>query len=62
MDAARVRLIENRISLRGSRRRKQLCKLHYCTSMRVCVQVLRPNQPNGAMSRAVSLFNHTFTG
>ena len=28
----------------------------------VCVEVLRPNQPNGVMSNAVSLPNHTFTG
>ena len=28
----------------------------------VCVDVLRPSQPNGVMSSAVSLLNHTFTG
>ena len=28
----------------------------------VCVEVLRPSQPNGIMSNAVSLPNHTFTG
>ena len=28
----------------------------------VCVDVLRPSQPNGIMSSAVSLRNHTFTG
>ena len=28
----------------------------------VCVEVLRPSQPNGVMSSAVSLSNHTFTG
>ena len=28
----------------------------------VCVAVLRPSQPNGVMSSAVSLPNHTFTG
>ena len=27
----------------------------------VCVEVLRPSQPNGVMSSAVSLTNHTFT-
>ena len=27
-----------------------------------CVEVLRPSQPNGVMSNAVSLPNHTFTG
>ena len=28
----------------------------------VCVEVLRPSQPNGVMSSLVSLPNHTFTG
>ena len=28
----------------------------------VCVEILRPSQPNGVMSSAVSLSNHTFTG
>ena len=28
----------------------------------VCVEVLRPRQPNGVMLSAVSLPNHTFTG
>ena len=28
----------------------------------VCVEVLRLSQPNGVMSSAVSLPNHTFTG
>ena len=27
-----------------------------------CVEVLRPNQPNGVMSSMVILPNHTFTG
>ena len=31
-------------------------------SLFVCVEVLRPSQPNGVMSNAVSLPNHTFTG
>ena len=31
-------------------------------NMFVCVKVLRPSQPNGVMSSAVSLPNHTFTG
>ena len=30
--------------------------------MFVCVEVLRPSQPNGVMSSAVSLPNHTFAG
>ena len=30
--------------------------------MFVCVKVLWPSQPNGVMSSAVSLPNHTFTG
>ena len=28
----------------------------------VCVEVLRPSQPNGVMSSTVNLPNHTFTG
>ena len=28
----------------------------------VCVELLRPSQPNGVMSSAVRLPNHTFTG
>ena len=28
----------------------------------VCVEVLRPSQPNGVMSSATNLPNHTFTG
>ena len=28
----------------------------------VCVEVLRPSQPNGVMSSAISLPNHTFIG
>ena len=28
----------------------------------VCVEVLRPSQPNGVMSSLVSLPNHIFTG
>ena len=28
----------------------------------VCVEVLWPSQPNGVMSSAVRLPNHTFTG
>ena len=28
----------------------------------VCVEVLRPSQPNDVMSSEVSLPNHTFTG
>ena len=31
-------------------------------TLEVCVEVLRPSQPNGVMSSAVSLHNHTFTG
>ena len=36
---------------------KQFCEVYF-----VCVEVLRPSQPNGVMSSAVSLPNHTFTG
>ena len=31
-------------------------------NMFVCIEVLRPSQPNGVMSSVVSLPNHTFTG
>ena len=35
----------------------------FCVScLFVCVEVLRPSQPNGITSSAVSLPNHTFTG
>ena len=34
----------------------------YLDSFFVCVEVLRPSRPNGVMSSAVSLPNHTFTG
>ena len=30
-------------------------------SLFVCIEVLRPSQPNGVMSSAVSLPNHTFS-
>ena len=30
--------------------------------MFVCVEILRPSQPNGVMSSVVSLPNHRFTG
>ena len=36
--------------------------LRNCKPVFVCVEVLRPSQPNGVMSSAVSLPNHTFTG
>ena len=37
---------------------------HKCRLYRliVCVEILRPSQPNGVMLSAVSLPNHTFTG
>ena len=34
----------------------------YNENIFVCVEVLWPSQPNGVMSSAVSLPNHTFTG
>ena len=36
-------------------------KINLCGEF-VCVEVLWPSQPNGVMSSAVSLPNHTFTG
>ena len=38
------------------------CVVLYYNALFVCVEVLRPSQPNGVMSSAVSLSNHTFTG
>ena len=57
----------------GKELKKYKCKLWFLHSARrlmvidiymkfVCVEVLRPSQPNGVMSSAVSLPNHTFTG
>ena len=40
---------------------KRLCTMKDSTVF-VCVEVLQPSQPNGVMSSAVSLHNHTFTG
>ena len=34
----------------------------YILCLFVCVEVLRPSQPSGVMSSAVSLPNHTYTG
>ena len=39
-----------------------LKKVPYQELLFVCVEVLQPSQPNGVMSSAVSLPNHTFTG
>ena len=35
---------------------------YFWSGVFVCVEVLRPSQPSGVMSSAVSLPNHTFTG
>ena len=40
----------------------KLCTRSRRPSLFVCVKVLRPSQPSGVMSSAVSLPNHTFTG
>ena len=39
-----------------------LDEMPHSVALFVCVEVLRPSQPNGVMSSAVSLPNHTFTG
>ena len=39
-----------------------LIKHENLTTGFVCVEVLRPSQPNGVMSSVVSLPNHMFTG
>ena len=43
-------------------RHKNIKMLTFSFSEFVCVEVLQPSQPNGVMSSAVSLPNHTFTG
>ena len=45
-----------------SHKKKTLTLFMICLHQFVCVEVLRPSQPNGVMSSAVSLPNHTFTG
>ena len=40
----------------------RLLQLAWHLNLYVCVEVLWPSQPNGVMSSAVSLPNHTFTG
>ena len=35
---------------------------HQWRALFVCVEVLRPSQPNGVMSSAVNLPKHVFTG
>ena len=37
-------------------------RISYCSDCWFCVEVSRPSQPDGVMSSAVSLPNHTFTG
>ena len=43
-------------------REKQINSLLLVSVLFVCVEVLRPRQPNGVISSAVSLPQHTFTG
>ena len=43
-------------------RSENLAPENLTTCLFVCVEVLRPSQPNGVMSSVVSLPNHTFTG
>ena len=52
-------VVQSIVSLTSSKVVKILTVL---VSLFVCVEVLRPSQPNGVMSSAVSLPNHTFTG
>ena len=39
-----------------------LCRDPHAILGFVCVEILRPSQPNGVMSSAVSLPSHTFNG
>ena len=41
---------------------QKFSKGHNSANIWFCVEVLRPSQPNGVMSSAVSLPNHMFTG
>ena len=45
-----------------TRFKKEPINGHFTMYLFVCVEVLRPSQPSGVMSSAVSLLNHTFTG
>ena len=48
---------------KNKQKNKNICVgIHSCLNEFVCVVVLRPSQPIGVMSSAVSLPNHTFTG
>ena len=49
---------ENHFGLRSLK----IYSLEHNMSGFVCVEVLRPSQPNGVMLSAVSLPNHMFTG
>ena len=49
---------EEQLSVSG----KRMCTILNRLVVLVCVEVLRPSQPNGVMSSPVSLPNHTFTG
>ena len=43
-------------------KKKMKCKFDFSGGAFVCVEVLRPSQPNGVLSSTVSLPSHTFTG
>ena len=47
-------------ALKIIKKKKVVCYDMKCADF--CVEVLRPSQPNGVMSSAVSLPIHTFTG
>ena len=44
------------------KRKKKMVPYLTVSDFFFCVEILRPSQPNGVMSNAVSLPNHTFTG
>ena len=52
-------VVQSVVSLTSSLVVKMLTVL---VSLFVCVDILRPSQPNGVMSSTVSLPNHTFNG
>ena len=52
----------NTVSMSSAELAHKVLKVNLCPADFVCVEVLWPSQPNGVMSSAVSLPNHTFTG
>ena len=58
----RQRLSEKVSPFQKKKKKKKNVQIIQKNDHFVCVEVLQPSQPNGVMSGAVSLPNHTFTG